>query len=79
MKRTFGPAVAGALAALAAMPVAVFAHSGHAGDHGFLYAALQPLLGADHFLAGVIVAVTGGVAFAALGRAIRTSRRTFRS
>jgi hydrogenase/urease accessory protein HupE len=33
------------------------AHAGHAGDHGWLAGALQPLLSVDHLLAGVFVAV----------------------
>jgi hydrogenase/urease accessory protein HupE len=33
------------------------AHAGHAGDHGWLSGALQPLLSVDHLLAGLLVAV----------------------
>ncbi len=36
---------------------ALLAHAGHAGDHGWLAGALQPLLGLDHFVAGLLVAV----------------------
>lgn len=32
------------------------AHAGHAGDHGWLAGALQPLLSVDHLLAGLFVA-----------------------
>jgi hydrogenase/urease accessory protein HupE len=48
-------------------PLALSAHEGHAGDHGWLAGAAQPLLSLDHFLAGVSVAValTIGVAVAA--------------
>jgi hydrogenase/urease accessory protein HupE len=43
-------------AMLAAAPSAVAAHAGHAGDHGWLFGALQPLLAVDHALAGLFVA-----------------------
>lgn len=33
------------------------AHAGHAGDHGWLAGALQPLLSVDHLLAGLFVAL----------------------
>ena len=36
--------------------VTFLAHDGHAGDHGWLTGALQPLLSPDHFLAGLLVA-----------------------
>jgi hydrogenase/urease accessory protein HupE len=35
----------------------LLAHAGHAGDHGWLAGALQPLLSVDHLLAGLSVAV----------------------
>jgi hydrogenase/urease accessory protein HupE len=40
----------------------LLAHAGHAGDHGWLAGALQPLLSADHLLAGLFVAVVLSVA-----------------
>ena len=46
----------------------MLAHAGHAGDHGFLYAALQPLLSLDHLIAGLLVAAAGAALFAAAGR-----------
>ncbi|MDH3205143.1 MAG: HupE/UreJ family protein [Gemmatimonadota bacterium] len=52
------------------MPVSLLAHEGHAGDHGWLAGATQPLLSLDHFLAGLVVAtvVSIGVAFMARRR-----------
>jgi hydrogenase/urease accessory protein HupE len=43
-------------------------HAGHAGDHGWLAGAAQPLLALDHFLAGLFVLVMGALAMAAIGR-----------
>lgn len=57
-------------AALAVVPVPATAHTGHAGDHGWLWGALQPLLSPDHFVATLAVAAVGAVAFAALGRRV---------
>ena len=37
------------------------AHAGHAGDHGWLAGALQPLLSVDHLLAGLFVAAVVSV------------------
>ncbi|HUP52244.1 MAG TPA: hypothetical protein VM198_07200 [Longimicrobiales bacterium] len=37
------------------------AHAGHAGDHGWLAGALQPLLSVDHSLAGLFVAAVVSV------------------
>ena len=50
----------------------LLAHAGHAGDHGWLAGALQPLLSLDHLLAGVFLA-----ALLSLGLvgAFRRSRR----
>jgi hydrogenase/urease accessory protein HupE len=79
MKSTVRRALVGAAAFTAATPTVVVAHPGHAGDHGFLYAALQPLLSLDHFLAGLIVAAAGALVFAVAARLLRTSRRTRRS
>lgn len=63
----------------AVLPSTAAAHAGHAGEHGFLYAALQPLLSPDHMVAGLIVACVGGVVCAVAARALRTSRRRRRS
>jgi hydrogenase/urease accessory protein HupE len=56
------------------MPISILlAHAGHAGDHGWLAGALQPLLSLDHFLAGLFVA---GLFSLGLWRlALRGSRR----
>ena len=35
----------------------LLAHAGHAGDHGWLAGALQPLLSLDHLAAALFVAV----------------------
>lgn len=53
-----------------AVPTSLLAHEGHAGDHGWLAGALQPLLSLDHFLAGVFVAavLSVGVSVAARRR-----------
>jgi hydrogenase/urease accessory protein HupE len=37
------------------------AHAGHAGDHGWLAGALQPMLSVDHLLAGLFVAAVVSV------------------
>ena len=63
-----------AVGACLATPVAVSAHGGHAGDHGWLQGALQPLLSLDHLLAGLTVLAVGAVAFATLGRAVAARR-----
>ncbi len=44
-------------ATLLAAPLALSAHEGHAGDHGWLAGAVQPTLSLDHLLAGVFVAL----------------------
>ncbi len=54
-------------------PLALAAHEGHAGDHGWLAGAAQPLLGVDHFLAGVFVALVVAVGIAG---AVRVTRGT---
>ena len=56
-----------------------WAHAGHAGDHGWLWGALQPHLSIDHFLAALAVVAVGAVAFAALGRAAARGRTNPRS
>ena len=50
----------------------LLAHAGHAGDHGWLAGALQPLLSLDHLLAGLFVA---GLLSLGLAGALRRSRR----
>jgi hydrogenase/urease accessory protein HupE len=50
-----------------------FAHEGHAGDHGWLAGAAEPLLSWDHFAAGVFVVLAVGVAVAGVAR--RAPRR----
>ena len=79
MNRTLRRTLAGTALLSAVLPSALAAHAGHAGDHGFLYAALQPLLSADHLLAGLIVAGAGGAICAVAARVLGTSRRTRRS
>jgi len=51
-------------------PASLWAHEGHAGDHGWLAGAVQPLLSLDHFLAGLFVlgVLSIGVAFVAQRR-----------
>jgi hydrogenase/urease accessory protein HupE len=44
------------------------AHEGHAGDHGWLAGAAQPLLSWDHFAAGVFVLLVVSVAVAVVAR-----------
>ena len=52
----------------------LLAHAGHAGDHGWLAGALQPLLSLDHLLAALFLAV---VFSAGLWRLVpRASRRS---
>jgi len=50
----------------------LLAHAGHAGDHGWLAGALQPLLSLDHFLAGLFVAL---VLSLGLGSLVQWMRR----
>jgi hydrogenase/urease accessory protein HupE len=61
---------------LLAAPLALSAHEGHAGDHGWLAGAVQPLLSLDHFLAGAFVALvfTIGVVTAARMRSAKAVR-----
>jgi hydrogenase/urease accessory protein HupE len=58
-----------AICGLAMMPAALSAHEGH----GWLAGAAQPLIGLDHFLAGLFVAVAVGVG---VGVAARRSGRS---
>lgn len=57
MKRMTMGRAAATVAIWLAAPTALLAHEGHAGDHGWLSGALQPLLSLDHLLAGVFVAL----------------------
>jgi len=50
----------------------LLAHAGHAGDHGWLAGALQPLLSLDHLAAGLFVA---GLLSLGMGTVIRARRR----
>lgn len=75
MKKMLVNGSVAALWALAVVPVAVAAHEGHAGDHGWLWGALQPHLSLDHLMAGLVVLVVGAVAFAALGRTLAATDR----
>lgn len=58
-----------------ALPAALSAHEGHAGDHGWLAGAAQPLLSLDHFLAGLFVAVVATLGVTALARHAAGVRR----
>jgi hydrogenase/urease accessory protein HupE len=49
-------------------------HAGHAGDHGWLAGAAQPLLSWDHFFAGAFVLFVGASAMAVLGRLTSETR-----
>ena len=49
----------------------LLAHAGHAGDHGWLAGALQPLLSLDHFVAGLFVAVALSLGLARLAAGVR--------
>ena len=67
-------------AALAAgpwlVPATLLAHDGHAGDHGWLAGAAQPLLSLDHFLAGLFVAIVVAIGLAfVFGRGQRLGAR----
>lgn len=75
MKKMLTRGSAVAAWALSVAPVAVAAHEGHAGDHGWLWGALQPLLSLDHLMAGLAVLAVGAVAFAGLGRAVAHTHR----
>jgi hydrogenase/urease accessory protein HupE len=50
----------------------LLAHAGHAGDHGWLAGALQPLLSLDHLAAGLFVA---GALSLGLNALLRRSKR----
>lgn len=72
MKKTLGSLAVGALAGLA--PTAVAGHQGHAGDHGWLFGALQPWLSVDHLLSALVVVAVFGAALAVLGRVCANRR-----
>lgn len=48
------------------VPTPLWAHEGHAGDHGWLAGATQPLLSVDHFLAGLFVAIVVAIGVASV-------------
>jgi hydrogenase/urease accessory protein HupE len=50
------------------IPRALWAHQGHAGDHGWLAGALEPLLSVDHFLAALFVFLVGVAGLTCLAR-----------
>ena len=52
------------------------AHEGHAGDHGWLAGAAQPLLAWDHFAAAVFVVLTVALGIAAVARALPGRERS---
>jgi hydrogenase/urease accessory protein HupE len=54
--------------ALLTAPLALSAHEGHAGDHGWLVGAVQPLLSLDHLLAGVFVALVFTIGLVTVAR-----------
>ena len=51
----------------------LLAHAGHAGDHGWLAGALQPLLSLDHLGAGIFVAGLLSLGLVALLRRSKTA------
>lgn len=63
-----------AIALWLATPAAARAHEGHAGDHGWLAGALQPLLSLDHFLAGAFVVLVLSAGLWAVARRRRAVR-----
>ena len=79
MKRIHHRTFATTVGLTTVVPSAVAAHTGHAGDHGFLFSALQPLLAPDHLLAGLVVAGAGALLCGAAARVVRVSSRTRRS
>jgi len=74
MKNVLGRAAGLAGGASILIPGVLHAHDGHAGHHGWLVGAVQPLLSLDHFLAGVFVAVVGSAALRVALRAYRSVR-----
>lgn len=74
MTHSIRSSVLAGLASLAA-PLSLAAHQGHAGDHGWLAGAAQPLLSVDHFLAGVFVGLVVAVGIAGAARVTRGSNR----
>jgi hydrogenase/urease accessory protein HupE len=50
------------------MLTTLIAHAGHAGDHGWLAGAAEPLLSVDHFLAALFILVMVTLAIAAAAR-----------
>jgi len=70
MKNSTRSALLAALVSVAT-PLALAAHSGHAGDHTWLAGATQPTLSPDHFLAGAFVALVIALGVAAVARVTR--------
>jgi hydrogenase/urease accessory protein HupE len=58
------------------VPAALFAHDGHAGHHGWLAGALQPLLSPDHFLAALFVASVLSIGLNVLAHRVRNADST---
>jgi hydrogenase/urease accessory protein HupE len=76
MKNLLTRSLALAIGLGAVLPAVATAHPGHAGAHGWLAGALQPLLSLDHLTAGLFVLGVGSVAVAAVGVArARAGRR----
>lgn len=55
-------------------PVALAAHDGHGGHHGWLAGALQPLLSLDHLAAALFVVLVGAIGVVYLARPAGTRR-----
>lgn len=71
MKTSLTRATCIGLALLLAAAPAVSAHEGHAGHHGWLAGATQPLLSWDHFLAAIFVVAAGSIGLALVARVAR--------
>jgi hydrogenase/urease accessory protein HupE len=52
------------------------AHEGHAGDHGWLAGAAEPLLAWDHFAAAAFVVLAVALGIAAVARALPARERS---
>lgn len=64
MRIMLKPAVACAGSLWVLAPATLWAHEGHAGSHGWLAGAAQPLLALDHFSAGLFVAAVVSIGLA---------------
>jgi hydrogenase/urease accessory protein HupE len=76
MKTVLGRVALSTVALALLAPASLWAHAGHAGDHGWLAGAAQPMLSLDHFLAGLFVTVVGGLGVATVAE--RRQRREVR-